>query len=100
MLTFNFKVDTFGEERQIQQKNWKEVHSREINGVPSCISLLINVLYFLFLNICNGETHTQYTPILHRVLMLLLYLSQVIRDISGVKQKMQTFSKHFKTSSV
>ena len=37
------------------KKNWKEVHPREINGVPSHIFLLINVLYFLFLDIIMGK---------------------------------------------
>ena len=32
-------------------KNWKEVCPRENNGVPSHIFLLINILYFLFLDI-------------------------------------------------
>ena len=35
------KVVLFGEPMRIQHKNWKEVHPKEINSVPSHIFLLI-----------------------------------------------------------
>ena len=43
--------------------NWKEVHPREINGVPSHIFLLINILYFLFLDNIMDRLATQYSPL-------------------------------------